>query len=101
MGSSRSIDQASEVLDTAGEKDSAAERMLREGLLDACREYPVMMRRIQNARRKRGSGVSGGDGSSGEESVAGFDAETLEAQKEEGRLEAAASGASADTAPPR
>ena len=60
-----------------------------------------MMRGIQNARRTRGSGVSGGDGSSGDESVAGFDAQTLEAQREEGRLEAAASGASADAAPPR
>ena len=53
VGSSRSIDQANEVLDTVGGTDSAAERMLREGLLDACREYPVMMRRIQDARRTR------------------------------------------------
>ena len=101
MGASHVVNEAGEAMDTACETDRLAESSIREALLDACRHDAKMMRRIQNADRKRGSGISGGAGSSGEESPAGFDAATLDAEREEALGQAAACGASSRAAPPR
>ena len=95
------VDQGEDLLNTAEGSDPAVERMLTEGLLDVCREFPDLARRVQNAQRKRGSGLSGGAGSDGDETPDGLDVQTLENQRAEGERAALACGASSSAAPPR
>ena len=56
MGASHVVNEAGDAMDTACETDRLAESSIREALLDACRHDAKMMRRIQNADRKRGAG---------------------------------------------